>query len=118
MSQRSERVAEVIRAELNELILHRVKDRRVRLATVSSVRLSGDLSHARVLVSVLGDDEEERQAAVDALTHAAGFLRSQLGKRVRLRMAPQLVFELDRGAEHSQRISDLLESLHDGDDPS
>ena len=117
MSQRTTRVAELVRAELNELILHKVKDPRVRLATVSAVQLSGDLGHARVSISVLGEDDD-RQSVVDALTHAGGYLRGQLSKRLRLRVAPQLVFTLDRGAEHSQRISDLLENLHVGDESS
>ena len=117
MSQRTDRVAELVRAELNDLILHRVKDPRVRLATVSSVEMSRDLSHARVAISVLGEDDE-RQGVVDALAHAGGFLRRELSKRLRLRVSPQLAFILDRGAEHSQRISDLLESLHVGDEPT
>jgi ribosome-binding factor A len=112
MKHRTDRVAELLRAELNDLILHRVKDPRVRLASVTSVEVSRDLGHARAQVSVLGE-EEDRTAAVEALQHAAGFLRKELGSRLRLRLTPQLVFHLDRGAEHSQRITELLESLHD-----
>ncbi|MCH9648022.1 MAG: 30S ribosome-binding factor RbfA [Deltaproteobacteria bacterium] len=118
MSRRTDRIAELIRAELSELILHRVKDPRVRLASVATVQVTGDLSRATIGVSVLGE-EEDREQVVEALSHAAGFLRSQLGRRLRLRVAPQLLFELDRGAEHSQRISDLLETLdvHNDDAP-
>lgn len=115
MSQRQERVAELLRGKLSELILFRVKDPRVKLASIAGVEVSGDLSHARVRVSVLGA-EEERQAAVEALQHAAGFLRSQVGKGLRLRVTPELTFVLDRGAEHSQRMTEILESLHDRDE--
>lgn len=110
MTRRTNRVAELLRDELNELILHRLKDPRVKLASVSSVEVTGDLSRARVSVSVLGE-EEDRTSALEGLRNAAGFLRTQLARRLRLRTTPELVIELDRGAEHSQRISDLLEEL-------
>lgn len=108
--KRLERVEDLIRQELSDLILHEIKDPRVRMATVASVRVARDFGHAAVGVSVLGD-ESERDDAVAALKHASGFLRSQLARRVRLRAVPKLEFHLDRGAEHSQRISDILENL-------
>jgi ribosome-binding factor A len=116
MSRRTDRVGDLIRAELSELILRRVRDPRVRLATISEVRVTADLQHARVLVSVLGTDEDQRLETVEALRHARGFLRSELARRLKhLRVTPELQFELDRGAEHSQRITELLEDLHDED---
>ncbi|MEL7060807.1 MAG: 30S ribosome-binding factor RbfA [Acidobacteriota bacterium] len=124
MSQRHERVADVVRAEIAAIMRQEMKDPRVALATVSRVELTRDLGHAKVYVSVLGDDEAARRAALDGLERAQGFVRSTLAKRVRLRTVPQLHFTLDRGAEHSQHISDLLEQLdpegsagsEDGDD--
>lgn len=110
--QRSDRVGDLVRAGLSELLVREVADPRARLATVVSVDLSPDLRSAEVAVSVLGG-EAEREAAVAALQGAAGFLRVRLGRAVRLKYVPELRFRLDRGAEHSQRISDLLESLHD-----
>lgn len=113
MSSRTQRVNELVRLELAEILHREMKDPRVQLASISRVEVSRDLSHAKIGVSVLGPDED-REEAVDALRRARGFLRSSLAKRTRLRTVPELVFELDRGAEHSQRISDLLESLrHD-----
>lgn len=111
MSQRVARVGDMLRGELAEIIRHEMRDPRVGLATVAEVVVSKDLSHAQVLVSVLGE-EPARQACVLALQRARGFIRSSLARRVRLRTVPELVFKLDRGAEHSQRISDILESLH------
>jgi ribosome-binding factor A len=75
------------------------------------------MRRAVVRVSVLGD-ESQRLGALEAMQHARGFLRTELSHRLRTRVTPELVFELDRGAEHSQKISDLLESLHDGRDES
>lgn len=112
MSQRQERVADLLRRELSEIIRRDVRDPRVGLVTVSGLSVGRDLSHAKVSVSVLGEDEE-RDAAIEALQRAKGFIRSLLAKRVRLRTVPELSFQLDRGAEHSQRINEILESLHD-----
>lgn len=112
MTKRSDRVADQVQRELAVILQRQLKDPRVRLATVSRVSLSGDLSHATVQVSVLGDEAERRQC-VAALDHAKGFVRSALARRVHLRTVPELTFELDRGAEHSLRIQEILENLDD-----
>jgi ribosome-binding factor A len=117
MTRRTDRVGDLLRAELAELLAREVNDPRARGAVVTSVDPSPDLKSAEILVSVMGT-EEEREAAVEALRGAAGFLRSRLARKVRLKNIPELRFQLDRGAEHSQRISDLLESLHVDDDES
>ncbi len=110
MSRRSSRVADLIRAELSQILLRRLQDPRVKLTTVTGVDVSPDLKHAIVQVSIVGDDQQRRQA-LDALRHAKGFLRSQLAKELHnMKSTPELRFELDRGAEYSQRISDLLEN--------
>ena len=117
MSRRSDRVGDLIRAELSDLLLREVKDPRVKLASITAVDVTSDLRRAVVKVSVLGE-EEQRLETVEALRHARGFLRTELAHRLRLRVTPELNFELDRGAEHSQRISDILESLHGRDESS
>jgi ribosome-binding factor A len=114
MTRRTERVGDLLRSELAELILRHVQDPRVSLASVVAVNVSPDLRHAVVRVSVLGD-ESHREEAIAALQHARGYIRSQLAPRLRLRVVPDLSFKLDRGAEHSQRITDLLEGLDDDD---
>lgn len=111
MSQRTDRVGDLLRGELASIIQHEMRDPRVGLTTVSAVNVSRDLGHAEVLISVLEQDDEKRQATLDALEHARGYIRSMLARRVRLRLVPELVFKLDRGAEHSQRISEILEEL-------
>lgn len=111
MSERIDRVADMMRAELSGILLREMKDPRVKLATISEVRVTRDLAHAKVFVSVLGSDEE-RDACIATLQRAAGFLRSALAKHTRLRTTPELHFELDRGPEYSQRIEQILESLH------
>jgi ribosome-binding factor A len=120
LSRRTARIADLLRAELSQLLLRDIADPRIRLASllgIAAVEVSPDLRRAIVKVSALGD-EEQRQATIEALRHARGFLRSELAHRLRTRVTPELVFELDRSAEHSQTISDLLESLHGRDEGS
>lgn len=111
MSRRSQRVEDLLRAELADLLLREARDPRIRQAHVAGIDVSPDLGSARVHVSVLAEDVE-REGAVEALNKAAGFFRTQLAKRLRhMRRVPNLSFVLDRGPEHSQRISELLENL-------
>jgi ribosome-binding factor A len=117
MSRRTDRVSDLLRAELSDLLLREVHDPRVKLASVTSVEVTTDLRRAVVKISALGDDEQ-RQGTIEGLRHAKGFLRTELAHRLRLRTTPELIFELDRGAEHSQRIADILESLHGPDESS
>ena len=112
MKGRMRRVEDLLRGELARILQRDMKDPRVGLVTVTHIEVSSDLSHAEIGISALGD-EEARQESVAALVRARGFIRSQLAKNVRLRRTPELHFKLDRGAEHSQKISDLLETLHD-----
>ena len=115
MTRRTDRVGDLIRAELAMLIQREMSDPRVRLAIPSEVQVSADLRHARVMVSMVGE-EAQRDEAVEALRHASGFLRRQLARRLDLRAVPELVFVLDRGAEHSVRMAEILEKLHHDDE--
>ncbi len=114
MSRRTDRVADLLRAEISEVIRLEVDDPRVRLATASEVDVSPDLCHAVVRVSVLASDEEARRETMAGLRRAAGFIRGRLARRLRqMKRLPELTFELDRGAEYSDTIERLLETYHD-----
>ena len=104
---RSIRVADQIQREIALLVAREVADPRVGDVTVSGVDLSPDMRHARVLVTPGRDTDGD--ASAQALNRAAGFLRSRLGRRVRLRRVPRLVFEHDRTLEHALRIDALLD---------
>ena len=118
MSRRTDRVADLLRREISEVIRVEVDDPRVKLASASSVDVSPDLRRALVRISVLGESDDQRQA-LRALSRAAGFVRSRLARRLRqMKRLPELTFELDRGAEFSDSIDRLLESLHDEDQSS
>jgi ribosome-binding factor A len=107
MGFRQRRVSDELRVQLAELLMHEIKDPRLGFVTVTEVRVSPDLSHARVFISILGGEDEE-QSALEALGSAKGFLRREIGRRVRLRHTPELHFEVDRTLDHSDRIEELL----------
>ena len=93
-------------------MLREMKDPRVRLASVSEVRITPDLRQARVRISALGEDNE-RRAVVTAMQHAEGYVRGQLGDRLEnLRTIPHLTFELDESIAYSVRISSMLRQLN------
>jgi ribosome-binding factor A len=106
---RTVRVDELLKQEIARLFLD-LKDPRVGFTTVMDVRTSPDLRHARVYVSVLGD-EPEKQATLAALHGARGYIRARLGEDLTLKYLPELHFELDRTLEQAARIEELLEDL-------
>ena len=112
MSQRTDRLDSQIRAELMELMQREMKDPRVGFATVTRVETARDLGSARVWVSVLGSDDE-RQAAIGALTDAAPWLRRQLAGRLTVRHVPQLVIRHDDSIEAGDRVLRLLRELEE-----
>jgi len=87
-----------------------LKDPRIGFATVTHVDLSPDLRHARVLISVLGGDDAQRET-LKGLASAAGYVRREIVQRLRLRRAPELIFDLDRDAAQAERVELLLKDL-------
>lgn len=124
---RRDRVQETIRTELSEIIKRDLKDPRLGFVTITDVELSNDMSHAKVFVSIYGSEEEKR-LSMQALESAKGFIRTNLGQRVRLRIVPELVFKEDNSIERGTRILELIidanKDLHnegenvDGEDDS
>ena len=105
---RTLRVAEQLQRELAELIRDEVKDPRLGMVSISGVEVSRDMAHAKVYVSVLGE-AQVAQDSLEALNHAAGFLRHELGRRMRLRSVPHLRFIHDRSLEEGARMSALID---------
>jgi ribosome-binding factor A len=103
-------VGELIQAELATLLTRGLKDPRLEMSTVSYVEVTSDLRHARVYISRLGS-EAEQDAMLQGFQRAAGFIRGQLGRRLKLRYIPQLTFELDTGIAYGVRISSMLNKL-------
>ena len=108
---RRERLAAAIRDNLSAMLLREVKDPRLAGVVISAVEFPGDLKLARAFFSVVGDQERERQAA-DGLKQAAGFLRRQLARELRMHNPPDLEFRRDLGFERADRVQRILDKIH------
>lgn len=109
VSQRMEKVQKLARQVLGEEIQN-LKDPRIGFATVTRVKITPDLRHARVFVSVLGSDDEVT-ATMAGLNSARPRLRSEVGRQMRMKYLPELVFELDTGAQEAERLDEILQRI-------
>ncbi|OIK15322.1 30S ribosome-binding factor RbfA [Peribacillus sp. B-H-3] len=117
MSLRSNRVGEQMKKELSEIIGRKIKDPRVGFVTVTDVSVTGDLQQATVYISVLGD-AEQRENTLKGLAKAKGFIRSEIGQRIRLRKTPEISFEFDESIDYGNRIETLIHQIHSEDKPA
>ena len=109
-SGRMRRVDEAIRQVIGDAVSGEVKDPRVGFITVTDVRTSADLRHARVYVSVLGD-AQQRQASLDGLRSAHGFLQSRVAGELRLKRTPTLEFTYDDTTDRAMRVDALIDEI-------
>lgn len=116
MSQRTQRVDELLRQEITSILAKDVADPAIGFATVTNVETSPDLRHARVWVSVIGQ-QAERRATLRALDRAMVYVRRELGTRLRLRRIPELQVRLDDSVERGTRVLRLLSELEEGRTP-
>ncbi|MBX5436651.1 MAG: 30S ribosome-binding factor RbfA [Alicyclobacillaceae bacterium] len=107
---RAERVAEQMKKEVADIVRHDLRDPRVGFATITRVEISNDLQYAKVYVSVLGDEDSKRHT-LEALRKALGYIRGEVSRRLRLRLAPEITFRLDESGEYSAHIEDVLRKL-------
>jgi ribosome-binding factor A len=107
-----ERVAELIKREVSQMLLSGIKDDRVGsgLVSVTDVQLAGDLQHAKIFVSIYGTSEAKAETMA-GLKSATGFVRSELGQRIRLRRTPEVVFLEDSSLERGDKVLSLLNRL-------
>ena len=111
-SRRVERVASLIRREISELVIGGIKDERVSqgMVSVTNVEVAGDLQHCKIFVSVFGS-EDDRSQAMAGLKSATPFVKGELGRRLKMRRTPELLFVLDRGIERGTSVLGLLNQL-------
>jgi ribosome-binding factor A len=107
MGRRPERLAEEMREEIARMIASELKDPRLGFVTVTRVEVAHDLRYARVHVGVLGD-EAEREKSLTALRSGAGFIRRELGRRLRIHHSPEIDFRYDKGIDATDRVARLL----------
>ncbi|HLI49789.1 MAG TPA: 30S ribosome-binding factor RbfA [Chthonomonas sp.] len=110
MSVRQQRVQEQLLHEISDILHKELRDPRLGFVTLTAAEISRDLRHAKVYVSVLGDEEAQKQC-LKALNGAAGLLRGEFARRAHLRVAPELEFRLDHGIERGLQIAELLRSV-------
>ncbi|MEM1393681.1 MAG: 30S ribosome-binding factor RbfA [Cyanobacteria bacterium P01_D01_bin.116] len=117
-NRRVSRVAELIRREVSQMLLNGIKDDRVGtgMVSVTDVDVSGDLQHAKIYVSIYGTDEA-REETMAGLKSATGYVRSELGSRVRLRRTPEVLFLEDRSIERGNKVLSLLNQIKDRQKP-
>jgi ribosome-binding factor A len=110
--RRVARVSELIKREVSQMLMTGIKDDRVGtgMVSVTDVTVSGDLQHAKIFVSIYGTDEA-RDETMSGLKSATGYVRSELGKRVRLRRTPEVVFIEDRSLERGTQMLSLINQL-------
>ena len=113
--RRIDRIGEQFRMELSEIVEREIHDPRIGLTTVTAVKVSPDLRHAHVFVTVLGDDAQKKKA-LEGLRSAASFVRRSLSKRLaHMKRIPELTFDYDEAVEKGMRIEQLLDQIkHEG----
>ena len=109
---RVEKLQELMKQEISDIIFHELKDPRIGFVTVTSVACTEDLREAKVYVSVMGDEKKARDTLY-GLNSSLGFVRREIGRRIRLRFTPEISFALDTSLNYSDHIQRLLNEIHE-----
>jgi len=112
--KRSQRVGDLVREEVADIIMNRLKDPRIGFVTVTGVDMAPDMKMAKVYVSVL--KEEERELTLEILNSSKAFIRSLLSKRLRMKVIPTVEFRFDTSIEYGYKIDKLLKEIKDRDE--
>ncbi len=104
---RIEKLQELIKQEMSKMLLNDLKDPRIGFVTVTGVEMTGDLREAKIFVSVMGDGDKVKNS-LDGLNSALGFIRREIGQRIRLRFTPEISFALDTSLDYGDHIQKLL----------
>ncbi len=92
-----------------------MKDRRIGFVTVTGVQMSPDLRHAKIFVSLMGSESEKKES-LEALNHATGWVRHELGQRIRMKFLPDVIFMTDTSQDYGERIDRLIDEIHEPQD--
>ena len=108
--KRSERVSDLLKQEISQLLLREVKDPHIGFITITDVEVSDDLQVAKIYYTILGDEKQLSESA-QALSRASRFIKKQLGKRLRMRYIPDIIFRYDHSLEYGDKIDHILSQL-------
>ena len=111
MNMRAERVGEQMKQEIMDIVNNKVKDPRIGFLTITEVQLTNDLSIATIYLTVLGNDKQIDDT-FKGLEKAKGFIKSEIGSRMRLRIVPDLKFEYDESIDYGNKIEKMIQDLH------
>jgi len=109
--KRSEKVADLIQKEISQMLVKSIKDPRIGFVTITRVSVSEDCRFAKIYFSVVGT-LEERERSIKGLESAKGYVRKELGRRIRLRYTPDIVFQFDPSIEYAIHMEELIQSIH------
>ena len=114
--KRSEKVADLIQKEISQMLVKSIKDPRIGFVTITKVTVSDDCRFAKVFFSVAGT-LEERESSGKGLESAKGYVRKELGRRLRLRYTPEIVFQFDPSIEYAIHMEEVIRNIHRGKEP-
>jgi len=116
--RRPGRLSELMQQELSDILLRQIKDPRIsEFCTIMRVDVSDDLRHAKIMVSIMGDEKQQKNTMV-GLKNANGFIRREIGQRIGLRYTPELTFMLDKSVDYSFEIDQLIRDFYENNDIS
>jgi len=118
--KRSEKVADLIQKEISQMLVKSIKDPRIGFITITKVTVSEDCRFAKIYFSIAGNSAE-RESSQKGLESAKGYIRKELGRRIRLRYTPEIMFQFDPSIEYAIHMGELIQSIHrekgsDGDE--
>jgi ribosome-binding factor A len=114
--KRSEKVADLIQKEVSQMLVKSIKDPRIGFVTITRVAVTDDCRSARIYYSVTGT-AAERERSMKGLDSAKGYVRRELGRRIRLRYTPEIMFQFDPSIEYAIHMEELIQSLHHEKEP-
>jgi ribosome-binding factor A len=114
--KRSEKVADLIRREVSEMLVKSIKDPRIGFVTITKVTVSEDCRFAKIYFSVAGT-VAERESSEKGLDSAKGYVRKELGRRLQLRYTPEIVFQFDPSVEYAIHMEEVIRNIHRGEEP-
>jgi len=112
-ANRAKRVGELIRREVGQMLLKEIKNPGIGFVTVTGVEMSQDVRYGKIYISIYGN-EEEKKKTMAALESATGFIRREIGRRIKLRFCPELQFRYDSSIEYAAHIDEVLKKIKDG----
>ena len=114
--KRKDRVGDLIKREIAQIVQNQLKDPGLGFVTITGAKLSADLKQARIFYSVLGDEDSKEKTAA-ALKRASGFIQNEVGRNLKLRYTPEIVFQFDGSVEYGAHIEELIEKIRRTEGP-